>query len=66
MALDSMLDMLLDGRRLRSLPIFDPHHGECLTVEMDISVREVRVTMILNGISSITRWSENIVFDDNQ
>jgi putative transposase len=63
-AMDSMQDMLADGRRFRTLNVLDTITGECLAIEVDTSLPGGRVVQVLNQLVAWHGVPKRITLDN--
>jgi putative transposase len=63
-AMDFMQDGLHNGRRIRLLTVVDTYTKESLRIEVDTSIRGIRVAEILSQITCLRGLPENIIVDN--
>lgn len=62
-SMDFVADGLADGRRLRCLIIVDDYSGECLAIEVDISITGRRVADVLERLADCRGLPTSITVD---
>jgi len=63
-SMDFMRDTLADGRVFRTLNIVDDYTRECLAIEVDTSLPDVRVVRVLERLAAMGRQPLHIVVDN--
>jgi putative transposase len=62
--MDFMQDVLIDGRRFRTLTVLDRVARECLAIEVDTSLPSQRVTRVLNQLVAWSGAPKQITVDN--
>jgi putative transposase len=62
--MDFMQDVLVDGRRFRTLNVLDVVTRECLPLEVDTSLPGQRVTRVLDQLVAVHRTPRQITVDN--
>jgi putative transposase len=64
LALDFVFDALINGNKIKNMPVLDLFNRRCLYIEVDKSISAARVIMVLERVINIYGIPETIISDN--